>query len=44
MLEEGNRATNMNADNIGIERNSLFNPIYQYQVINDTFDVGQSAL
>ncbi len=44
MLEEGNRTMNMNADNIGTEQNGLFTPIYEYQVINDTFDVGQSIL
>jgi hypothetical protein len=43
-LEEGNRTTNINAGNIVIRGNGLFNPIYEYQVINGTFDVGQSAL
>ena len=44
MLEERNRTMNINAGNIVIRGNGLFNSIYEYQVINSTIDVGQSAL
>ena len=44
MLEEGNRTANIIAGNIVVRGNGLFNPIYEYQVINDIFDVGQSIL
>ena len=44
MLEEGNRTANINAGTIGIGGNALFNPIYEYQVINGTLDFGESTL
>jgi hypothetical protein len=44
MLEEGTRTANIIAGSIVIRGNGLFNPIYEYQVINDIFDVGQSIL
>jgi hypothetical protein len=44
MLKEGNNTANIIAGNIVIWGNGLFNPIYEYQVINGTFDVEQSTL
>jgi hypothetical protein len=44
MLKEGNNTANIIAGNIVIRGNGLFNPIYEYQVINGTFHVGQSTL
>jgi hypothetical protein len=45
MLKEGNNTANIIiAGNIVIRGNGLFNPIYEYQLINGTFDVEQSTL
>ena len=44
MLEEGTRTANIIAGSIVIRGNGLFNPIYEYQIINGTFNVGQSTL
>lgn len=44
IIGEGNRTANINAGTIGIGGNTLFNPIYKYQVTNGTLDFGESTL